>query len=402
MARIRPALGALLALLLAACGPVASPATALGSPVRAETPDGDRVYVMTSQWNTFNVLGRRTNRPSYTDLYIDVWAFDAADARPVWRTRVVKQRSGVNMGRALLGADGGRLWLVDGAGLVGLSLTDGTEVADTGAVEAANPALKGLMPTDEGLYRLDAGGLAFTAADGRAWRLDGQTLKAGPDAPPPAQPEEGVFIKARIGGGNSTYGFTKYDLQAGDRWLGVMSDTQVATMREQGHIGFGIIGGPPPRVKLYGARGRPGQLSGLAPLPEAPDFLDGHLLYDGRINNPPIMLFEPDSVLILHRDRLGDEGRLRLTRVSGPLGKPLWTAALPIARLEAVMPGERTIVLLGRRDEMSPRRTPNDNLPVSVDQLVSVDLKTGVQGVYGFRVLPTPGSKIPESSTPAG
>ncbi len=412
MAWPRVATGALAALLLAtllaACEPTPSPATAIGSPVRATTAEGDRTYLLTSQWNTMRPVGTRRSSstgPVYTHLYVDVWAFDDA-ARPVWRTRVIDERSGVNQGRTLLGAAGGRLWLLDGAGVIGLDLVSGERSADTAAIETANPSLRGLIPTEEPLYRFDAAGLAFTAADGRAWRVDGRTLAARP-AKPPAEAiatasgsaREGVFPKSRIGGGNSTYGFTRMDIRLGDRWLGLLSDEQAETVRRDGDIGYGVIGGPPPRVKMYSGYGARPRVTRLEPLPEAPDFLDGHLLHHGEFNDPPIQLTEPDSVLVLHRDRLGDAGRLQLSRVAGPAGKVLWTAPLPISRLESVMPGDRTLMLLGRRDE--PQTNPSrSNVPESVDQLISVDLATGRSAVYGFKVLPTKGPKIPESSTP--
>ena len=64
------------------------------------------------------------------------------------------------------------------------------------------------------------------------------------------------------------------------------------------------------------------------------------------------------------------------------------------------MPGEGSVVLLGRRDEPPLFRSRNSNRPDSIDQLVSVDLATGALGVYGFRIAPTEPHKLPASSTP--
>ena len=126
--------------IFAVGGAVPSAADVIGEPVRASTAAGDRVHLMTSQWRTFR---SRTNRSgvAYTTLFVDVWGFDPDGVRPVWRTRIASDRRGVNMGRKLLGVQGGVLWLLDGKGLVGLSPKDGSRVAGSATFEAANPAI---------------------------------------------------------------------------------------------------------------------------------------------------------------------------------------------------------------------------------------------------------------------
>jgi len=80
------------ALVFVGGGTVASPADVTGPPVRAMTPAGDRVYMLTTQWKTFRGFGRGPNRPTYTDLLVDVWAFDAITGKPVWRHRLERGR----------------------------------------------------------------------------------------------------------------------------------------------------------------------------------------------------------------------------------------------------------------------------------------------------------------------
>lgn len=366
------------------------------------------MFVLTSQWKTFkSITGRRgSSGNSYTDLYVDVWAFDT-DAKPVWRQRVTQQRSGINMGRALLGVAGGKLWVLQPTGLVGLSTKDGAVVADVAKIEAANPALKSLLPTDDSFYKFDAAGLSFTAADGREWRLDSADLKATPVTPPPDQPAEGVFLPARWAGGVSTWMFMQRALMTRNGWFGLLDEAEAKQFAEQGAIG-GIDPEKHPRTRLWQARvgstatffGPRPTFSNLRPLPEGEEYLHAGLLTNGKDNALPIMLFKPDSMLVLHKDRLGDEGRLQLTRVTGPNGKPAWTVTLPMSRLEAVMPGETNIVLQGYRPEEDPNRGLNSsNVPIDVDQLVSVDYATGRIGAYGFLVPATKPADIPPSST---
>jgi outer membrane protein assembly factor BamB len=403
-----------IALVLAAIfmgrGTMATPADMVGAPVRAATPAGDRIYVLTSQWKTYRGAFRSSGS-SYTDLLIDVWAFDAADAKPIWRRRVAQDRRGVNMGRGILGAQDGVLWILQADGLIGLSLADGSPAADAARIEAANPQLKGLLPTEAQYYRFDGAGLAFTAADGRNWRLAGASLKASPsDLAAPKTRAAGVALPAHIGGGNGTWAFMERGLMAQKTmWLGLLSDEEAQTFKTQGAIG-GIDPQRYPRTRLWKAAvgqtqtffGPKPVYRAFQPLPEGPEFLVAGLLTSGVTNSPPILLFKPDSVLVLHRDRLGDAGHLKLTRISGPNGKVVWTVDLPMTSLESVMPGETSVVLHGHRDEKDPMRPANDKLAVSVDQLVAVDAATGKLGVYGFKVKPTPGETIPASSTSIG
>lgn len=394
--------------LLAACGVSPSQADIHREPVRAATPDGDRVFVLTSQWKTYRVGTIRSGGSRYyTDLYIDIWAFDAANAKPVWRQRVTRERNGVNMGRALLGVSGGKLWVLQPTGLIGLSTADGAVAADVARIEAANPALKSLLPTEDKYYKFDAGGLTFTAADGREWRLNGADLKATPVTPPPAQPAEGVFLPARWAGGVGTWMFMERALFTRNGWFGLLDDAEAKGFAEQGAIG-GIDPEKHPRTRMWQARvgsketffGPRPTFSNFKPLPEGQEYLHAGLLTNGVTNSLPIMLFKPDSMLVLHKDRLGDEGRLQLTRVTGPNGKPAWTVTLPMTRLEAVMPGEAGVVLQGYRPEEDPNRGLNSsNIPIDVDQIVSVDYATGKMGVYGFLVPATKPHDIPPSST---
>lgn len=390
---------------------IPSPASVVAEPVRAATADGDRVYLMTSQWRTFRSRGSRRGS-SYTRLFVDVWGFDATNAKPVWRTRLVDDRSGVNMGRKLLGLHGGVLWLLDGKGLVGLSPKDGRRIADAATLEAANPALRGVVPAEDRYYRFDPQGLSFTAADGRDWRLTGQGSATAPDGPrldtdaQRAVPKPGVFLPARTAGGNGSWAFYTRGLNVADvRWLGLLAEPEVAAFRSGGTIG-GVDPQRYPRTRLWSARigktqtffGPKPTFADFKPFPESPEYLTAGLLQDGRCcHNTPIMLFKPDSVLVLHKDRLGDGGKFRLSRASGPLGKPLWTVDLPVTALEAVMPGETSVAIYGRRNE--PPLFGRDRTPESVDQLVTVDYATGRMAAYGFRIKATAPEDIPPSST---
>lgn len=398
-------------ILAGGSGVVPSPAGVIAEPIRAVTPDGDRVYLMTSQWRTYRSRGSRRGT-SYSRLFVDVWGFDATNAKPVWRIRIADERGGVNLGRKLLGAHGGVLWLLDGKALVGLSPKDGSRIADATTLEAANPALRGVVPAEDRYFRFDPRGLSFTSADGRDWRLTGQGSATAPDGPrldtdaQRAPPRPGVFLPADTAGGNGSWSFYSRGLNIGNRmWLGLMAEPEVAPFRSGGTIG-GVDPQRYPRTRLWSAKigstrtffGPRPTFADFRPLPEGPEYLTAGLLQDGRCcHDTPILLFKPDSVLVLHKDRLGDAGKFHLTRASGPLGKPVWTVDLPVSALEAVMPGETSVAIYGRRDE--PPLFGRDKQPDSVDQLVTIDYATGRMAAYGFRIKATKPQDIPPSST---
>ena len=395
------------AVVLARLEVAATPADVVGPPVRAQTAAGDRVFLLTSQWKTYRTRYSRhgISRPAYTALLVDVWAFDAGTGKPLWRRRLESDRRGVNAGRALLGAEPDVLWLLTSRGLLGISTSDGASIADAAAIEAKNPHLASRMPREPKLFRFDAAGLGFRSADGRDWRLDGATLAASQAGQTPPTGPAKAFPPARLSGGVSTWAFHEKGLHLTGRWIGVLSAGEAQRSQERRTLVFAHPD-EAPRVRLWSATARReagfvGErtwLSDFAPLPESPEFLRGGLLSDGNLKNQPIMLFEPDSLLVLHWDRLGDDGRIRLSRVA-PRGRVLWTASLPMSRLDAVMPGERTLTLLGSRPEPDLAR-PRERAPVEVDQLVTVDLQTGRTSPYGFRFKAPEGAQIPRPATP--
>lgn len=397
-------LAALLAcvFLVSACTkPMATPADPIGPPVRLASGGSDQVFVLTSQWKTTRSSFRGLNSQLRTDLLIDVWAFNAADMKPAWRTRLETMRGGVNMGRALLGAQGGVVWVYGAAGLTGLSAKDGSIVADAARIEAANPQLKGMLPTEARYVHFDGAGLRFRTTDGREWRIDPATLKVREADGETREIAPGIAVPSRDSGGNGTGGFFRRYVRLGDRFLGLMSDEDAKThlagdTRAFWWSGYG------PRMRLWSGRYAGGQrpaayprLDDLKPLPDAPYFLSAGML-NAEQADTPIFLTEPDSVLILHADKLGDGAQLRLTRVSGPAGKVVWTADLHVERISSVILAGDTLVLMAAR----PEQGNSDPEPVEVPQLVSVNLKTGKVAWYGFRIMATDAADIPASSTP--
>ena len=397
--------------------------TPMGAPVLVRTPTGDALFLVTGQWETqlvnMELSGTGLGR---TDLHVDVWRFDPATMRPVWRRRVLTERDGAMQGIAPLGAHGDVLWLF-ARQLLGVRLDDGRLVADAASLERGNGDLRGLLPKESRWYAFDTAGVRMTLTDARVVHVHPEGLRAwearaGAPAPLPPVAWPASLVPA------GTNSFRERGMSWPGRWLGVMTDAEGAafargsldstggpprTDREyHERTRFGppsLDGYAPSRYRVWSARvtkvsaappnwpanfpnnwGTRDEYSEVRPLPESAEFLQAGLLTANLARtgpDQPIFVRNPDGVLVLHRDRLGDEGRLRLARVNGPAGRTGWDAALPMSALESVAPGEGTLVLLGTEKVQVKVRGSRERTEVAdLLRLVSVDLATGAVRAY--------------------
>lgn len=419
-----PALPALpgAGLLLSGCSETVTehgPARVANGVLRVASDQGDRLAFLTSQWERRYVYvgGSRTgwSRRSVQHLHIDFWLIDLATARPLRRVRLVaaKQLGDV----AVLGADRGILWarLPE---LIGVRLADGVVVADRARVAAANPALASVLPqppagalfltSEQQRLRFTlAEGLVMLLDDGRRVRVDPSTLQAhalGPSAdtdsraaPHPQRqralgPAIGMQWSAMVRG--LSIARTDRNLD----WLGLVAEREVAQITRDRQTTSVTDFSRPERFKLYRGRLRPEtthfgvrhRLELVQPLPEAPEFLFAGLAVEDPEVNPTRALWrrEPDSVFVLHRDRLGDQGRWLLSRVAGPAGREVWRAELPLSNVGLWLPGgpnARHATLLGTW--LSAPRSPwaEEREDPSM-QIASVDLDSGAMAAFNLDV----------------
>lgn len=359
-----------------------------GAPLRVADGGQDRVYLLTTRQQTRRGerLGVRT-LPAGDEVQLDLWAFDAAAARPLWRRRILAGTPAALSGHRLLGAAGGRLWLY-ADGLRAVALADGAPATDPDDLQRRNAAVAGLLPTDASRYGFDGGGVYLVDDVARRWWLDAADLRLHAEPPPaPAAPARPGVVAPAWFQAYSTDAFKARGLDLDQRWLGLLDPDEARRLAAPPQVPGAKPGERPgaaahhyarlhtpnqigtlgrQRYRLWRARivqvsaappgwpkslpdnwGSHDQYRDFEALPRAPEFLDAGLLAAGQ-DRAPILLQEPDSVLVLHRDRLGAGGRLRLARVAGPDGEVGWNAALPLSVLQAVMPGERSLVLFGR------------------------------------------------------
>jgi hypothetical protein len=396
----------------------------VGVPVRVSANGVDAVLLMTVQKESRTVGGGsrwRTYRGFETVTHFDVWRIDGATARPVWRKRLLTERAGNVYDLGVLGADGDRFWYFLRGPAVA-SIATGEVLGGAAAIEDRNAALKGVVPTDKGYYKFfDGYGLVFTSADARAWQVDAATLEAVP-----WQPKAAVRRASAIGppyyAASSSTSFQKRGLTLAHAWLGVLTDDEgdamnrgpqvpgarpgerrgaMAAFLESVHAPPELTHAGPKRYRLWRSKveqvsaapegwpktlpdkwGKRPRYSAFSPFEKSPELLQAGLLSDGRASFP-ILLHDPDSVLVLHRDRVDDAGRLHVTRMAGPDGRVLWDAALPLSILQSVMPGQGRLVLFGR-GYVEPQRETGDPYHSAHEWLIALDTATGVASAFNI------------------
>jgi hypothetical protein len=287
-------------------------------------------------------------------------------------------------------------------------------VADGARIDAANPAMAGKRVNDPGYIAFGRHGLQLTLSDATQWRIDAADLRAAPRDTPVRDPR-GIVPPADYARGASSTFMTRA-LPIGERWLGLLTEQEAELYRnppvvpgrapgerpgamqqflEANHVPPPLHQPAPQPYRLWSARvvqvtaappdwprewpdnwGTRPQFSAYEVLPDAPSFLRAGLLRESGKHDQALWYRQPDSVLVLHSDRLGKEGRLQLTRISGPAGKPVWSVVLPMDDLHAVMHKEQALVLLGSE----PPFASADQKTVAQGPhlgLVRVDIPTG-------------------------
>lgn len=275
----------------------------LGMPLRVTDADGDRLLLLTERygrrhfWGYAN--GMRWGKPaSEPFLDIDLWALDAKELRVLWQQRLrADDPDFQTTEHRIAGVADGRL-LVDLGELVAVSPRDGTALAG---------ALPGAMP----------------------------------------EPPWSGFDSARL---------LVRGHESGDRWVGLLTDAEVAKLTgADGHAqgwhpeALGAVG-VDAAYRLWTARvhagdgpgGRaPKRWSDYRPLPYDATFRAGGLL---TTSTGAVVGADAASVVVLSRD---DDGGLVLDRVGLDAGAPAWRTPLAQTELAQVSDGPGGLLLYG-------------------------------------------------------
>jgi|GEM_PF-2879700 len=385
------------------------PAELLGGVVMTENAGAPRLYYLTSQWEKLATWsrGRASASQNTTSwLNVDLWEIDATTAQPISRRRI--KRDKVNADSKAIGLEEGVLWARIPE-LVGIRLADGAIVVDRETIAARNPSIADFLPKPPTTFFLPdsmqplkftpEAGMIVRLDDARKVRIDPLTseatpyIAANPDNNPPSENDSPTSRKKVISPSNGTdwramaRGLLIPQNGVSDQWLGLLTAADLEQMKQHGVVSPRMDFTKPQRSRLYravlqeegGFMGRGMLHQNPTLLTDSPDFLmAGLLTQELSDNNKAVAAWrrEPDSVFVLSHDRIGEEGRLQLTRASSENGAPIWSVALPLSDLRAWIPQDRYALILGPAPtaERSPMAGENEN---SVTHILSVDLTTG-------------------------
>ncbi len=344
-----------LPLLLGSCSKMLSrPPSQLGPPALVMAENEPRLWLLVKQEEQKVRIVGQSRRASGTTVsetlyHFDLQAHDTHTTDRVWKTRLLtlKGEDGGHSAQArILGQDGNIVWLFLRDQPVAVSAKDGSRLADGAAIEERNASLRGLMPKELKYFTFD-NGLIITAADAHRHKVRAADYVAEPYSP--ASEEQFTrlqYMSATWNGGYRTRDFLVQHAQLGGRWLGLYTEKEAT---DAGNDEFGDHLTDPTRVLLEGARARRtfwtarigktreftegahDRLFDLTRAPGAADFLEAGLLIRAGTRQP-LLLQNPEGLLVLHRTRIDAEGRLALTRLDTEL-REKWSSTLPIQEL---------------------------------------------------------------------
>ncbi len=347
--------------ILAGCGKHVGPPEMQSAPVMVDDAGAPRLWVLTKREESeqVNVGGssRATSTRTDTLFHFDLLAFDPVTVRPLWNKRLltlgdpeargkrVSQVIGSSANGRFLGQDGALVWMLLNEQPVALNAADGSVVVDTAGIEQRNPALKGMMPREAGHYGFDRG-LVFLSADAQRYVLGGPELQAKPYTPAAAQAPEAPRRsngKPRVVPTRPSGEVPARQAWLAGKWLGLYSEKEAAdaaedtwgdkllfpySVHDEGALARRVFW----RANIVGTQRFDevyDRLSDLTPVPGSPTFLKGRFLKN-LATGDPLVLKDPDGLLVWHSTRIDSEGRLALARLDTGL-KTVWTAALPLS-----------------------------------------------------------------------
>ena len=317
----------ILSVLLGSCSSNAeltAPAS-FGAPIRI----GNRAYLLTWQ---------RSSTFKTSKLLVDLWAFDAGQMKPLYRSRLQTIPGGALEERSILGVQNNTIWLLMPDGPYAVALDTGALAMNPDDLTRLNPELRGLLPKGKKAYQFSSTGLAIKTVDAKAWHLHPSTYLVS------LKPPEGVasgVLPAEFAQ-QSTSALLDRGFTVGEEWVGLLSAKEAVNFPTQHSIGgldfqskralysAQVV----PVEATFGPRVRYSQFKVLTPEFLAPSVL--------------LQRVDPASVYIVHKDLLEEKGRYFLSRFSEPSSKVTWTVDLQLSEIHSVLPGDTSLLLYGR------------------------------------------------------
>lgn len=161
--------------------------------------------------------------------HLRLQAHDPATAQPLWtkELRLLRDKEGgVGAQIRVLGQQGDLVWVWVHDQPMAMSARDGAVIADRAALEQANPAIAGLLPTELKFYTmLDA--LVVTLADARRMRIAAPGFKMSPyQVADEAQFSQANSLSGNWNGGYATQEFGVRHGRFDGAWIGLLSERE--------------------------------------------------------------------------------------------------------------------------------------------------------------------------------
>jgi hypothetical protein len=374
------------------------PAYRVGPPALVATGGNATLWLLTQREERRSSL---LDLGSWSVFHFELHGHDARTAQRLWTRRLLSlpdDAGGRNAQARILGPDGDVVWLLLNGQPVALASADGSVRAIAQAIVERNPGLAATWPSGARSFT-HLQGLVVITGDALRWHIDPGTFAARALG---AVDEEAfsraLFRSTQWNGGWLTGDFTTRHLRAPDgSWIGLFSAREAADAVDDG---FGSHAREPDRVfnegtnarrRLHRAtlgqtrafsEGRHERLLTLESLVQAPVFVSGGLLRDPATR----LALQPDpegGAVVLHRDRIDDQGRLMLTRLD-PGWLTMWSTTLPVADLNNRWQLDGRLLLVGTAP------APEGSAARLHEHLISLDLKDGRWQAFTVQDAPAP------------
>ncbi|KFL37733.1 PA2928 family protein [Arenimonas donghaensis] len=411
-------LAAGLVALLAACSSTRFEPPQVQGPVGLVQADsGRQLWVLQKQEEVREVRsGRGGRRNSVSSLrkdtffHFDVQAFDPVNVQPLWKQRIVTYQDdevapgqvqpsrivGSSVSGRLLGQDGSLVWLLVGSDPYALDAETGAIVHDPEGLQRLRPELAGLLPSESRLWGFDQGPV-ITLADARVVRLSGRDLQVRDHLPrEPSSPA----LPAKANGMPDVAPLrpmtpvVRHKVQSEAAWLALYTDDEAADAVDDS---FGDHARFPYSIDDDGSLARrtfrrirlaPTQrfeetflrIVEQAPVPDSPVLLRGRFVRD-PVTDAPVQL-DNEDLLVWHRSRIDDAGRLLLTRF-GPDLVARWQTELPLTDGGADLPVHAWL-LDGHLVVHGVAQRFDDEVRSREPHLVSVSLQDGTLSAWNL------------------
>lgn len=292
----------------------------------------------------------------------------------------------------ILGSDGRHAWVFLNE-LLAFDPFTLQKVADIEVIEAKNPALSGMMPLESEYYKFDdeKKAILFTSNDGKEWQLDSKTFIATAYEAPAEEKDDWGNIEKRLAKDleqrikklkELSPSFTNIKINQdtiNGTWWGLYSGKEMAKLNKS--ISFSPAYEQDQRRQLYSAKydsSRNGYTDMKEPLlfasSKASFFLDGGFLADKQ-TALPVRLHDPESHLLLHKTKIGDDGDMVIGRIDQN-GLMVWQMNIGSNKWIDYMIRDNRLILFA-----------NDNKEVSSSEctlLMIIDLKDGKMKQYDY------------------